>query len=98
MDELPSAVVATEKNVHQGRLHGHISGGGTMDLGNGYALKFIPLSKDFASLQLLFSGIGKPIKNQSWLRPKVVKKTTKKTIVRDTDDTPIEEIKQRRLI
>lgn len=76
---MSEAVVIAEKTLHKGAMFGHISnGGGTIDLGNGKAVKFTALNEKFVKIQVLESGIGSKISTQSWQK---VKKVVEKKIV-----------------
>jgi len=77
-----NAIVKADKCHHKGMLHGHISnGGGEIDMGNGYALRFVAHNDMFVCLQLLDYGTGIKVKNQIWQKSKMVKpKSTKPTL------------------
>ena len=76
------AVVIAEKTLHQGRLHGSVScGGAVVNLSHGIALKFIAEDKNWCTIQVITTGIGRAIKGQSWQKTKkvVVKAPLKKS-------------------
>lgn len=87
---LPEAVVLAEKTCFKGQLFGHVSsGGGLLAISHGIALKFIALNDKYVTVQVITSGIGKPIKSQSWQKTKkVVQKMTK--VPRPTKPKPKE--------
>lgn len=95
MDDELVAVVVAEKCLFKGQIFGATSNGGAViNISNGIALKFIADNDKFVTIQVLTSGIGKPIKNQSWQKSKVVKvkaqvkpkKETKQTVFVESDD------------
>jgi len=44
-----------------------------LDLGNGFALKFIAEKGDFVHLQLIDYGLGNKVATQNWIRTKKIK-------------------------
>jgi len=90
-------VVQTEKIIHQGRLHGHVTGGGVIDIGNNYGLKFVVMNENFVTIQLLDSGCGAKIKNQSYQRAAKIIKPKKKPIQK-AEKKSVSEIKQKELL
>ena len=70
-------VVIAEKQFFKKALFGHISNGkGIVDLGNGKGIKFVCNNSDYVTLQLIETGIGKPIKTQLWQKTVKVKVPT----------------------
>jgi hypothetical protein len=62
-----------QKSQHKGALFGHISnGGGTIDMGNGYSLKFIALDDKFVTLEMFHHAINATPRQQSWQKAKVI--------------------------
>jgi len=66
-------IVKAGKDFHKGALIGHVSnGGGVVELGDGYALRFTALNDKFVHIQLLDYGKNIPVKTQSWQKTKQV--------------------------
>lgn len=80
MEDSSQVVVIAEKVCNKFYLFGHINrGGGLVNLSDGKSIKFIALNDKFVMIQLLESGIGKPIQNQSWSKVVVEKKPKEKS-------------------
>lgn len=77
MDESNPVVVA-EKCLFKGQIHGAASkGGAVINISHGKAIKFIANNDKSVTIQIIDSGIGQPIKNQSWVKPKATKQPKK---------------------
>ncbi len=97
-------IVTAEKTMHKGAMHGHISNcGGTIDLGNGKAIRFIGLNNTFLTLQLLDYGVGVNVKTSSWRKTKVKKEVVIKEVEKKPEEKErgvievVEEVKARDL-
>lgn len=88
-------VVIAEKVLHKRMLMAHIYNGSTgngIALSHGLLVKLTALNEDFVCLQVLNSGIGVPIKTQTWQKS-VIKKPEliKTTQVKLADEKEITE-------
>jgi hypothetical protein len=76
-------VVIAQKQIHKGWFFGAISNGNAqLDLGNGKGIKITLTGKDFVFIQILETGIGASVRNQTWNRVKVEKQVVTKEVVR----------------
>jgi len=93
MDEPKEAIlVAQSKWLHKMLLSGHVhSGGGTIPLEFGYALKFV-CNKEFAQINLIQVGKGKEIPSQRW--QKAAKVTTTKPKKKPTAQIELQEAEE----
>jgi len=84
------SIIEAKKYIHQGRLHGHISGGGIIKLSDRYYLEFIPKGDQFVEVKVLNCGEGSYVETKSYVRnapkkPKVKKEVSKgQTTVEET--------------
>ena len=79
-------VIKTKKTFHKGYLFGHVSnGGGVVDLGDGYALKFTATDK-FVTVELLDFGKYSKVETQTWNKTKKVDKGPKIVIKKADKD------------
>jgi len=77
-----NGVVIAEKMLHKGSMFGHVSnGGGMIGISNNISIKFIAHNQSYVTLQIIHSGIGQPIKTQSWQKSKKV--IEKKVIIKE---------------
>jgi len=77
-------IIKSKKTVHKGYLFGHISnGGGIVDIGEGFALKFTATEK-FVTIELLDFGKYDKVETQTWYKGKS-KETTQKIVIEDED-------------
>ena len=67
------------------------SGEGALDLGEGYAIKFISLNDKFLQVVLLDYGKEVAMPKQTWQKSKVVKKTIVKEKIVKVKEKPKEE-------
>jgi len=71
-------VVIAEVVRNQRQIAAMVFNTGTVDIGNGKGLKFIPKGNGFVKIQILESGINSKVDNQNFIRSET-KKTAKKT-------------------
>jgi len=72
-------VVIAEKMFFRGALHASTAyGGSTLPVSHGIALKFVAVNDKIMTIQVLHSGIGEPIKNQTWFKPKTTTRQPKR--------------------
>lgn len=91
---MTDVVVIAEKMIYKLAMHGHISsGGGIIEISNGVSIKFTAHNEKFVTLQILHTGIGKPIKTQSWVKSKAVTQPKpKESTVKLTKEVEQEEL------
>ena len=69
-----NCIVKADKHIHKRMFTAHVHNGSEegIDLGNGFAIKFIAEKGDYVHIQLLDYGLGNKVATQSWVRTKKV--------------------------
>lgn len=78
-----NCIVKADKYVNKRMFMAHVWNGSEegIDLGNGFALKFVAEKGDYVHLQLLDYGLGNKVATQNWVRTKTVVEKKKETQV-----------------
>jgi len=68
-------VIKTKKKLHKGFLFGHVSnGGGIVDVGEGFALKFTAHDDSYVTIELIDYGKYNKTETQTWSKKTIEKR------------------------
>jgi len=80
-------VVIAEVVRNQRQIAAMVFKTGTIDIGNGKGLKFIPKSNGFVKIQILESGINSKVDNQSFIKTETKKAVKKSPALLKVDES-----------